>query len=362
MKVLHLRALTLLAILVCAAGQAGATTLYGVRYGAHGDFDRLVFELSAPVSCSIETVDSLRFRVHLGLVEIPPEFRLASLPRKTASVLSMRASGGGAVPFVLDIRLHASGKTRLMKFGGSPHRVAVDVTPIQAAQTPNEEPTYIPGDRPYPTRFAEDMAPSESSDNAKIHAILAYYFASLGDSAKALEEAKAYQTATGQSLNLAIETVPAPPHMMPSSPYILFTWLKVDYLIAFLAGMLGYFFSTLLSVLIGWWTRRHPREQAENLSAYARKIRQTCDKTTPPKPAPDVKTEAPEEPRVSVSSEAASQESLELEEVQRVKDSASERRVQRVVQLSAEGKTIADIAQELEMSQDEVKLIIDLNR
>jgi len=355
MKVLHLRGLMLLAILICAAGQAQTTTLYSVRYGAHKDFDRLVFELSAPVNCSIETVDSLRFRVHLGFVEIAQEFGVASLPKKTASVLSMRASGGGAVPFVLDIRLHASGKTRLMKFGGSPHRVAVDVTPTQATQAPNEEPSYIPGDRPYPTRYAESVAPIESSDNAKIHAILAYYFASLGDSTKALEEAKAYQAATGQSLNLTIETA-------PSSPHILFPWLKVDYLIAFLAGMLGYLFSALLSVSMGWWTRRHPREQAENLSAYARKIRQTCDKTEAPKSAPDVKTKAPEEPRVSAPSEPSSLESLEPEEVQKVKDSASERRVQRVVQLAGQGKTIADIAQELEMSQDEVKLIIDLNR
>ncbi len=358
----HLRGLTLLAISVCTAGQVGATSLYSVRYGAHKDFDRLVFELSAPVNCSIETVDSLRFRVHLGSVEIPPEFRVAPLPKKTASVLSMRALGGGTVPFVLDIRLHASGKTRLMKFGGLPHRVAVDITPTQATQTPNEEPSYIPGDRPYPTRYAESVAPIESSDNAKIHAILAYYFASLGDSTKALEEANAYQTATGQSLNLTIETVPALPLVAPSSPHILFLWLKVDYLIAFLAGMLGYVLSALFSILIGWRTRRHPREQAENLSAYARKIRQTCDKTEAPKSASEVKTRTPEEPRVSAPSEPSSLESLESEEVQKVKDSASERRVQRVVQLAGQGKTIADIAQELEMSQDEVKLIIDLNR
>lgn len=354
MNTFHLKSLTLLAIWMGITWQAQATTLYNVRYGIHKDFDRVVFELSAPVSCTVESVDSLHLRVHLGSVEVSPEFRVSSIPKKTVSILSMNASGGGKVPFVLDIRLCTSAKTRLMKFGGLSHRVAVDITPGPTAQTPQEEPTYIPGDRPYPTRFAESPASISDSDYAKIHAILAYYFASAGDSAKAREEAKAYKAATGQSLSLTIEPSPL---ATPPSPYILFPWLKVDYLIAFLAGMLGYFFSTLLSLLIGSWTRRHPRDQAENLSAFARKIRQTYDPTTP-----DTKTDVAPEPQETTAQEVAPPEALELEEVQKISDSASERRVQRVVQLAEQGKTIADIAQELEMSQDEVKLILDLHR
>jgi hypothetical protein len=359
MKMLHLKGLILLAACLSAAWQVQATTVYGVRYGIHKDFDRVVFELSAPVNCTIETVDSLHLRVHLGSIEVGQEFRVSSVPKKTVSIRSMRASGGGKAPFVLDICLHTSGKSRVLKFGGTPHRVAVDITPIQTAQSPQEEPTYIPGDRPYPTRFAETPAASGDSDNAKISAILAYYFASMGDSVKAREEAKAYQKATGQSLNLTIEPSP---FTVPPSPHILFPWLKVDYIIAFFAGMLGYFVSILLSLIAGSWTRRHPRDQAESLSAFARKIRKTCDQAPPPQSESAAKTESAKERRDSTPPKAAQPEALELEEVQKIKDSAAERRVQRVVQLAEQGKTLADIAQELEMSQDEVKLILDLNR
>jgi hypothetical protein len=39
-----------------------------------------------------------------------------------------------------------------------------------------------------------------------------------------------------------------------------------------------------------------------------------------------------------------------------------DRRVRRVLELNKEGKNIQTIAQELEMGQDEVKLILDLNQ
>ena len=39
-----------------------------------------------------------------------------------------------------------------------------------------------------------------------------------------------------------------------------------------------------------------------------------------------------------------------------------DRRVRRVLELNKEGRSIQAIAQELEMGQDEVKLILDLNQ
>lgn len=341
------------------------TTIYAIRYGVHTDFDRVVFELSAPLDCRIESVDSEHLRIHLGHVEVSPTFRAASLPEKTVSLLSARASGGGKKPFVVDLRVRAAAKASILKLKGSPSRIAVDITPTQAARPTKEKPDYVPGDRPFPTKFAERIAPPVGIDEAKVHAILAYYFAAIGDSVKALHEASAYESATGKTLDVVPEPIPTkPPVSAPGLPSVLFEWLRVDYLIAFLAGMLGYTFAALLSLLVGAWKRRHTRDQAADLVARAHRIRKVYDRAAVQEAQSEAGTVASAEHPEPSSQEETEQETAlsEPTELQRTKESATEQRVQRVMELATGGKTVADIAQELEMSQDEVKLILDLKR
>lgn len=348
-------------ILMLPPVAARGATIYGIRCGAHGDFDRVVLELSVPIDCQIESVDSLTLRIHLGRVEVSSDFRVAPLPKKTASILSVRASGGGEVPFIVNVRLRESSTTRMTKLGGLPYRMAVDIAPVQTEPPLKEEPSYIPGDRPYPTKFAQSATRVEGVDSAKMHAILAHYFTAIGDSAGALREALAYEALTGKFLYIGPEMqVMAPPMLVPQTPSIFFPWLKVDYLIAFGAGILGFAFAALISLSGGWWTRRHIRDQAENLMARARRIQKTYQQPTQSPATADMDDPPSQTRPTPVESEG--EQPLEASEIQKLKQSATDRRVQRVLQLAGEGKTIADIAQELEMSEDEIKLILDLNR
>jgi hypothetical protein len=342
-------------------------TIYGIRYGAHPDFDRVVFEISEPVDCRIESVDPDHLRIHLGHVVVSPRFRVATLPKKTVSVLSAKAFGGGEDPFIVNIRIRGNVKTSLLKLGGSPSRIAVDITPTQAVRPPEEEPDYIPGDRPLPTKFAETIAPPTEIDEAKIHSILAYYFLAMGDTVQALREATAYEAATGEALDLTLEAVPTAsplPAPVVTSPSILFEWLKVDYLIAFLAGILGYAFASLLVFLVRRQRPRDPRVQAEELMERAHKIREVYDEATAGESRRKIDRGVSTESAEASPAEEAVQEGAapEPSEVQSVKDSATERRAKRVMELANSGKTVADIAQDLQMSQDEVKLILDLNQ
>jgi len=344
-----------------------ATTIYAIRYGVHPDFDRVVFELSEPVDCRIEPIDSDQLRIHLGHVAVSPRFRIATLPKKTVSMVSARAFGGGEEPFIVDVRIRGNAKTNILKLGGSPSRIAVDITPAQALAPPKEEPDYIPGDRPIPTKYAEGTAPPTDIDEAKIHSILAYYFLAMGDTVQARLEATAYETATGEHLDLTLEAVPTePPLPAPvlTSPTILFNWLKVDYLVAFIAGILGYAFASLLVFLVRRRRPRDPRAQAKELMERAHKIREVYDEASAEESRAETEREVSTESAEAVSEEEAPKEGTapEPSEVQSVRDSATERRAKRVAELSSEGKTVADIAEELQMSQDEVKLILDLNQ
>ena len=363
MKANHLYVFVFLAFaLRIASASVTEPTIYGIRYGTHTNYDRIVIELSEPVDCRVETIEPEHLRIHLGKLTVSQKFSAAKLPDKMATIKYAHASGGGELPFTLDLRLRESVSASVMKIEGDPSRIAIDFHPQQAAKPAAEEPEYIPGDRPFPTKFAETSPPPEEIDNAKIHAILAYYFAAAGDSVKAKEEAAIYASLTGIPLELGLEVkITTPEITAPGPAYVIFHWLKVDYLIAFLAGMIGYAFSLALSIVIGWWRKRHPHKQADEMMAYAQNIREAVDNAaaaettaTKQKETPPAKT-APEKPAAT---EAPVPEPVEVEVL---KESAAERRAKRVVELSNQGKSIADIAQDLEMSQDEIKLILDLN-
>ena len=67
-----------------------------------------------------------------------------------------------------------------------------------------------------------------------------------------------------------------------------------------------------------------------------------------------------ETPEVDEPDEPVPQEVVDEEK--EAKETLMDRRVRRVLELNKEGRTVAAIAEELEMNQDEVKLILDLNR
>lgn len=375
MRQFRLRVIIFFTVWLGIASLAEAkTTIQSIRYGAHTDFDRIVFEFSAPVDCRIETLDTLHLRIHLGLVDVSRYFRVEKLPKGMSLISSARASGGGKAPFVLDIRLHQNAATNSMILKGTPSRTVVDITAMQLSRpvktsTKKKEPEYVPGDRPFRTKFAETTTPSDEIDDAKIHAIFAYYFATTGDSEKALQEAEIYEALTGHALALGFKLeqrkIPTPQVTQPTSPYIIQRWFKLDYLIAFLAGIMGYAFSVVLSILIGWWKRRHPAKQADNLLNYAKKIRDVVDKAAASEQTTSSKTEPPAKktsPSTPAPSPPVDEPTPEPAEVETLKESAAERRTKRVMELSKKGKSISDISQELEMSQDEVKLILDLNQ
>ncbi len=355
MKANYLYVFVFLALgLGIASAAATEPTIYGIRYGTHTNYDRIVIELSEPVDCRIETIEPEHLRIHLGKLTVSQKFSAAKLPDKMATIKYAHASGGGELPFTLDIRLRESVSASVMKIEGDPSRIAIDFHPKQAAKPAEKEPEYIPGDRPFPTKFAETSLPLEDIDDAKIHAILALYFAASGDSVKAKEEAAIYASLTGISLEFASEVKISTPEITVTEPaHVIVPWLKLDYLIAFLAGMIGYAFCLALSIVIGWWKKRHPHKQADEMMTYAQNIREAVDNAAT---AETTETKQKETPPAQTAPEK-----LESVEVEALKESAAERRAKRVVELSKQGKSIADIAQELEMSQDEIKLILDLN-
>ncbi|MBU1707793.1 hypothetical protein KKB28_07760 [bacterium] len=362
MKANHLYVFVFLALGLGIASTASAEpTIYGIRYGTHTQYDRLVIELSEPVDCRVETIEPEHLRIHLGKLTVSQKFSAAKLPDKMATITYAHASGGGELPFTIDLRLRESASASVMQIEGDPSRIAIDFHPQQAAKPAEEEPEYIPGDRPFPTKFAETSPPPEDIDDAKIHAILAFYFAAAGDSAKAEKEAAIYASLTGIPLEFVSEVqITTPEIIAPGPAHVFVPWLKVDYLIAFLAGLIGYTLALALSILIGSLKKHHPHKQADELMTYAKNIRKAVDKVA------DAETTATKQKNTPPAQPAPKKPAAEAPlpepvEVEALKESAAERRAKRVVELSKQGKSVSDIAQELEMSQDEIKLILDLN-
>ncbi len=364
MKANHLYVFIFLALaLGIASATTTAPTIYGIRYGTHTNYDRIVIELSEPVDCRVETIEPEHLRIHLGKLTVSQKFCAAKLPDKMATIKYAHASGGGELPFTLDIHLRESVSASVMKIEGDPSRIAIDFHPKQAVKPAEKEPEYIPGDRPFPTKFAETSLPLEEINDAKIHAILAFYFAAAGDSAKAEQEAAIYASLTGNPLEFASEVqITTPEIIVPGPAHVIVPWLKLDYLIAFLAGMIGYAFCLALSIVIGWRKKRHPHKQADEMMTYAQNIREAVDKAVAAETTETKQKETPPAQTVPEKLEPVEEPPFpEPAEVEALKESAVERRAKRVVELSKQGKSIADIAQELEMSQDEIKLILDFN-
>ncbi len=102
-------------------------------------------------------------------------------------------------------------------------------------------------------------------------------------------------------------------------------------------------------------------ELADDLDKLDRAVASEKHKTNlKPQPKPAAfKAEVPAEV-VKVAEEDFPEDTKENPETD-MKESLMDRRVKRVLELSAQNRSLADIAKELDMGQDEVKLIIDLN-
>lgn len=271
---------------------------------------------------------------------------------------------------------------------------------------PSSSPQYVPGDRPMETILADNVVtvpeerPSEepksdsvdtsireaepgrrdsiieeqnaelfssyTPDSLKALEILAEFYDVMGDQEAARKYARMYleRVDSGDAL---------PPSWNPDSA-TMSEWMIA--LIALLAGIAGGVIGNRLGVPnAGLKILRRGRakigknaiekaevgetaeELASDLDTLERAI--ASEKSMKSKlavPATVAETSASAE----VSEHAA--QNLDMESIESdMKESLVDRRVKRVLELHAQKRSLADIAQELDMGQDEVKLIIDLN-
>lgn len=282
----------------------------------------------------------------------------------------------------------------------------------------DDGPEYIPGDRPMETKLADqhettpethkeapqpevheeshDLAqqsedPHEgahenqsshevpetetlaSADSLKALEVLSEFYAMMGDSETAKEYASMFLERKGYTS----------PHKVEENTANIPWWMIGA--IAFVAGLIGGVIGGKIKMpsmkfklpglklpKLKFGKKDKSKDAAEELEddiasldravASEKKITPKPPKEEPKKPEPpkDVK----EEPKAAPAPEPATPAELEpvTENVEAaMKESLMDRRVKRVLELSAEKKSLAEIAQELDMGQDEVKLIIDLN-
>jgi hypothetical protein len=399
-----LTTLTLVGLLCVAAFAAPHNTLLDVRVGPHKSFDRVVFEFQDRAAAEVIVKDARTLEVRFNDVRVPDPLSLPMLPRGLAVIRNINAYKEGESVAIFEIILSGDAVPTELPLEGSPWRLAVDIEPRTAQKSPpvEEKPEYIPGDLPIPTKLADvkptasepqpqtehnladvngtstgpvapapETSSADSTDPARLRSVLAFYYLSKGDTHQAKEQAALYEKLSGHKLDLLDQTTlqasTAPvknhrskwwPPRVPNVP------IALQLVLVFGAGFGGGVFV---------WRRfgsqgsvrtpkppkppKVPREKKqkkakephkeleEGLDALEDAVRQEparASASAPPEPDP-----VPE-PVLEVEGE--------------VRESLMDRRVRRVLELSKEGRSITDIAEELQMGQDEVKLILDLNQ
>jgi len=316
------------------------------------------------------------------------------MPRDISILKRIDAFREGDTNVVFELTLSRDAIPSELPLTGSPWRLAVDLAPRTAQATPpatepkpeaapEPKPEYIPGDLPIPTKLAEVSAPEDSSesggDAARVYSTLAYFYMARGDTANAKAQADLYLKATGKTLDLAIPPVArtaAPVTATATAPAVnsVSWWVNKARHITiptaailcaiFAAGLLG---GLMLRRIFGGWhpprltlprlkfklkerptTKKDVAEELEEgLEALDEAVAQEPPRSAAPA-APPPEPEPVPEPVLQAEDE--------------VKESLMDRRVRRVLELSREGRTVTAIAEELQMGQDEVKLILDLNQ
>ncbi|MCB1059349.1 MAG: hypothetical protein KDB65_03885 [Calditrichaeota bacterium] len=403
-----------LALFLLTAVVANAEELSSVRFGSHSGFDRMVCEFTGPVKYEIKEVDGGVIELHLLSVTVGEKFFLPKLPSQIKLLTSVEAFREGDTHIVLEVRGTQPLYAKATELKGQTWRLALDMSKLSEKPAEPEQiqedtistnkphtkskddegPEYIPGDRPMETKYADNeadvehqpeklenkqpehesgkaLSPEEApkqellaADSLKALEILAEYFGIMGDSDAAKEYASMYLERTGH-------TSPKLGEQTASSPW----WITAA--IAFFAGLVGgvlgskirWPFGKLTLPALKLFKRNSEKkdkkkdkadELEDDLESLDRAI--ASEKKSDPKPSKDKpkSQEPPKDEKEESKTEDAPEPAAETVEAA-MKESLMDRRVKRVLELSAEKKSLAEIAQELDMGQDEVKLILDLN-
>ncbi|HEY3295767.1 MAG TPA: hypothetical protein VGL38_10030 [bacterium] len=364
----------LLGSMALSAFAAPNNALLDVRIGTHKQFDRVVFELQSALVPSVKVKDGQRIEVRFSGVNVPQNFSLPSLPPDLTILKRIDAFREGE-DILFDLTLVRDATPTELPLMGTPWRLAIDLAPRTAAAPPEKKPEYIPGDLPIPTKLAGEDVTEAPEDPAQAHAVLAYFYLDRGDTANAAQEALAYQQITGKALDLSARTVakatPTPPPPRPQSAqakqgFWPKKWPKlviptpVIWLIIFGGGLLGG-----LAIRGGIrpprlrmpkLPQRKKKPQSQDMETELSDDLQALEEAVAQEPPRKAAPAAPPPPERELIPEPV------LEEEQEVRESLMDRRVRRVLELNREGRSVTDIAEELQMGQDEVKLILDLNQ
>ncbi len=354
----------------------GQPVLLDLRVGPHKSFDRVVFEFPSEVTHEITKSGENTIQVRFKNARANEGFSVPTMPRGLTVLSGIKIQSQSGSELVFDITLNRDATPTELPLVGNTWRLAMDFAP-RIAEESQEKPEYIPGDLPIQTTYAENDVPTVDSlvtvDPAQSHAILAYFFFSRGDTEQAAREAQRYQDLTGQMIPMSPTPESAPttdlskehPLQQAKSFKIFMLPLPAVLGITFGLGLLVGLIALRLLPVVRFQIRlprlklrlpkRQPKpvsepddlsdELEEDLSLLDSAVKQEPKRTkaaAPPEPEP-VMDEVPDAEKEA-------------------KDSLMDRRVRRVLELNKEGRSVSDIAEELEMGQDEVKLILDLNR
>lgn len=374
----------------------------------------MVCELSEQVNYSVSQKSADHIEVRLHSVDVDDRFFLPKLPPQIRLISSVEAFREGEQDIILEIRGNVPVEARPIELQGEHWRLAFDISAVQSesqvspsqvkspatetpsTQTPAKPPKkneYVPGDKPMETRYADqgqadstlkqpkkssaessdsksglsgqgvdssqlksltDIAGNsiESLDTAKVFEVLAEFFYLAGDRQTAREFAQLYVDRLRRS-DARSDVGQAP------SQQALPIWLIS--LIAFVAGLAGGVLGNRLRLMKLPYNPKHrPEEAVDPASELADDIDALERAVASEHPLESTKPSVAEGLRQGANQEVA--EELQPASVEAaMKESLMDRRVKRVLELSGQNKSLAEIAQELDMGQDEVKLIIDLN-
>jgi hypothetical protein len=360
-----------------AAGQ-----LLDVRVGSHHSFDRIVCELSGPAEYQLIEPANGNLELLFRAVETKPNFNMPALPRGITIIsgLGIRRDEPDNLILIIGTRFDADVATSVLS--GNTWRIVLDIQKSnedsdEDASHPVEQttPEYVPGDRPIETRYAESdtgasrnttevvspALPDSNTDAAHFWSVLAHYYFSLGDTHSAALFKDCYEAESDKSLDVAIPDEVRVAETRNGSNKITW-WL---FLSAFIAGLTAGFAVSrrwLLSLFarIRSFVRREKISVEPVAETMEQDIKNLEKAVTREKGQP---VAAPALEIAKATHEKSTPETAtEAQEEDIIKESLMDRRVRRVLELHKAGSDIASIAKELEMGQDEVKLILDLNQ
>ncbi len=410
-------------MLAVGVSSANAAALLSVRFGSHQGFDRMVCELSNATKYEVKHAENGIVELHLDNVSVSEKFFLPKLPPQIKLLTSVEAFLEGDHSIVIEIRGTEALFAKTTELKGASWRLALDLSKQseQPAEPAHVEPTtakpettstakpqlkhrpakgepapYVPGDKPIETILADKQEPKEepqllheeksaapkhkkseakpvvepllAADSLKALEVLAEFYDVMGDQDAAREYARLY-----------LDKVDSGGSFSKKEPEQTATWpVWILAAIAFAAGIAGGIIGNRLRMPKGspsmpkfklpsfklpklGKSKDKVEELAKDLDKLDRAVASEKHKTNlKPQPKPAAfKAEVPAE-IVKDAEEDFPEDTKENPETD-MKESLMDRRVKRVMELNSQNRSLADIAKELDMGQDEVKLIIDLN-